>query len=92
MDQFNLDRCKSDSAQLLLAFSERSALGTFSSLLPPGLAAWLRSAGFFSGAVCFLRMTLAGSAFLDFQIGFKKVQKRVNPIDIVKSFQTRICY
>ena len=61
-----------DSAQLLLAFSEQSALGTFSSLLPPGLAALLRSAGFFSGAVFFARMTLARSAFHGFQIGFKR--------------------
>ena len=59
-------------AQLSLAFSEQSALGTFSSLLPPGLAALLRSAGFFSGAVCFVRMTLARSAFLGFQIGFQR--------------------
>ena len=61
-----------DSAQLLLAFSEQSALGTFSSLLPPGLAALLRSAGFFSGAVCFFRMTLARSALIGFEIGFKR--------------------
>ena len=34
---------------------------TFFSLLPPGLAALLRSAGFFSGAVFFAGMTLARS-------------------------------
>ena len=77
-----------DFAQLLFAVSEQSALGTFSSLLPPGLAALLRSAGFFSGAVFFARMALARSALHGFQIGFKKVQKHVNLVDLVKSFQT----
>jgi len=56
----------------LLALSEQSALCTFFSLLPPGLAALLRSAGFFSGAVFFARMTLARSVFQGFQIGFKR--------------------
>ena len=62
----------SKGAKVLLAFSEQNALGTFSSLVLPGLAALLRSAGFFSGAVCFVRMTLARSAFLGFQIGFQR--------------------
>jgi len=56
----------------LLALSEQSALCTFFSLLPPGLAALLRSAGFFSEAVFFARMTLARSAFQGFQIGLKR--------------------
>jgi len=56
----------------LLALSEQSALCTFFSLFPPGLAALLRSAGFFSGAVFFARMTLARSVFQGFQIGFKR--------------------
>ena len=60
-----------ESAQFLLALSEQSALCTFFSLLPPGLAALLRSAGFFSGAVFFARMTLARSVFHGFAIGFK---------------------
>ena len=61
-----------ESAQFLLALAEQSALGTFSSLLPPDLAALLRSAVFFFGAVFFARMTLARSAFHGFQIGFKR--------------------
>ena len=36
---------------------------------PLGLAASLRPDGFVSGAVCFVRRTLARSAFLGFQIG-----------------------
>ena len=40
-----------ESAQFLLALSEENASCTFVSLLPPGLAALLRSAGFLSGAV-----------------------------------------
>ena len=67
-----------------------------------GIAALLRSDGFFSGAVCFLRRTLAQSAFHGFSIGFQrykkvcywipKVQKRVNLVDLVKSFQTSIYF
>ena len=40
------------SAQFLLALAEQGALGTFSSLLPPDLATWLRSA-FSSPGLCF---------------------------------------
>ena len=50
------------SAQFLLALSEQSeqsALGTFSSLLPPDLATLLRSAVFFTGALFFARMALS---------------------------------
>ena len=56
----------------------------------PGLAALLRSDGFFSGAVCFVRRTHARSAFHGFSIGFKRSKKRVNLVDLVKSFQTSI--
>ena len=48
---------------------QKSAVCTFFSLFPAGLAALLRSAGFFSGVVLFARMTLA---FHGFQIGLKK--------------------
>ena len=41
-------------------------------LLPTGLAALLRSAGFFSGVVFFARMTLARSAFHGFQVGVRR--------------------
>ena len=58
-------------AQLLFAVSEQSALGTFSSLLPPGLAALLRSAGFFSGVVFVTRLTRATSAFHGFLLDSK---------------------
>ena len=60
------------SAQFLLALAEQSAVCTFFSLFPAGLAALLRSAGFFYGVVFFARMTLARSAFHSFQIGFKR--------------------
>ena len=59
----------SESAQFLLALSEQSeqrALYTFSSLLPPDLAALLRSAFFFTGALFFARMALSRSAFHGF--------------------------
>ena len=55
-----------DSVQPLLALSEQRALCTFFPLL---LAASLRPDGFVSGAVSFVRRTLARSAFLGFQIG-----------------------
>ena len=63
-----------EPAQFLLALSEQSALCTFFSLLPPGLAALLRSAGFFPGDTFFARMTPARSAFRSFQIGFKSAE------------------
>ena len=66
---------KFTSAQFLLALSEQSALCTFFSLLPPGLTALLRSAGFCSRAVFFAQMTLARSAFHGFQIGFKRCKE-----------------
>ena len=56
-----------------------------------GLAALLRSDGFFSGAVCLVRRTLARSAFHGFSIGFKRC-KSVNLVDLVKSFPTSILY
>ena len=43
--------------------------------IPLGLAASLRPDGFVSGAVRFVRRTLARSVFLGFPIGLKKVQK-----------------
>ena len=49
---------------------ESSALCTFSFLLPPGLAALLRSAFFFTGVLFFARMTLSRSSFHGFPIGF----------------------
>ena len=69
--------------QLLLVLAEQSALGTFSSLLPPGLAALLRSAGFFSGAVCFVRMTLARSTFHGFSDWIHKLQNQIIYISIL---------
>ena len=66
-----------DIAQFLFAVSEQSALGTFSSLLPPGLAALPRSAGFFSEAVFFTRMTLARCAFHGFPIGFRRCKRAI---------------
>ena len=50
----------------------------------PGLAALLRSAGFFSEVVFFAQMTLARSASDRIQ----KVQTSVNLIDLVKSILT----
>ena len=43
--------------------------------ISPGLVALLRSDGFFSGAVSFVRRTLARSTFHGFSIGFKRCQK-----------------
>ena len=60
---------------------------------PLGLAASLRSDGFVSGAVSFIRRTLARSAFLGFQIWILKVHNCVfcvNLVDLVKGFQTSI--
>ena len=53
---------------------------------PLGLAASLRPDGFVSGAVRFVRRTFADWS--------PKVQKRVNLVDLAKSFQTSvgICY
>ena len=65
--------------------SEQSSLCTFFSLLPPGLAALLRSACFFSGAVFFARLTLARSAFHGFQIGFQLYEANLYRIQIVRS-------
>ena len=48
----------------------------------------MRSDGFFSGAVGFVRRTLARSAFHGFSFGF--LQKCVNLVDLVESFQTSI--
>ena len=63
-------------------------------LLPQ--ASLLRSDSFFSGAVCFVRRTLARSAFHRFSIGFQWCkgvfsQRRisVNLVDLVKSFKKR---
>ena len=59
-----------DSVQPLLALSEQRALGTFFSLfLSASLLRCVRPDGFVSGAVCFVRRTLARSVFLGFQIG-----------------------
>ena len=87
-----------DSAQSLLALSEQSALCTFFSILPPGLAALLRSAGFFSGAAFFIRLMRATKRFSWFSDCITKVQKcvkthkciSVNLVDLrlVKIFQT----
>ena len=66
-----------ESAQFLLALAEQSALGTFSSLLPPDLAALLRSAFFFTGALFFARPALSRSAFHGFYMGFQAVQRSV---------------
>ena len=63
---------KGASMRSLLALSEQSAVCTFFSLLPSGLAALVQSAGFFSGVVFFARMTLARSASHGFQIRFKR--------------------
>ena len=52
---------------------------------PPGLAALLRSDGFFSGAVCFVRRTLARSVLLGFQIGIPMC-KSVFYKDLVKTY------
>ena len=54
--------------------SKQRALCTFSSLLPPDLAALLRSAVLFTEALFFARVALSRSAFHGFSIGFKAVQ------------------
>ena len=61
---------------------------------PLGLAASLRPDGFVSGAVSFVRRTLARSVFLGFQIGVPRCKRRisVNRVDLVKSFQTSIYF
>ena len=69
-----------ESAQSRLALLEQRA--RVHPIFPssPGLAALLRSDGFFSGAVCFVRRTLARSAFHSFSIGSqrcKSVQRRM---------------
>ena len=65
----------------LQKFARKKITKIFGEILPnyccywsgaKGLAALLRSAGFFSGAVFFARMTLARSAFHGFQIGVNK--------------------
>ena len=61
-----------ESAQSLLALLEQRARVHLLFSTSPGLAALLRSDGFFSGAVCFVRRTLARSAFHGFSIGFKR--------------------
>ena len=38
--------------------------------------------GFVSGAVCFVRRTLARSVFLGFQIGIQRCKKCVNLVDL----------
>ena len=61
-----------EAAQSLLALLEQRARVHLLSFTSPGLAALLRSDGFFSGAVCFVRRTLARSAFRGCSIGFKR--------------------
>ena len=57
------------------------------SLIPPSLAALMRSACFFAVALLVAGMTLSRSAFHGFQIGFK-LCKGVYCVDLGESFQT----
>ena len=74
--------------------AEQSAVCTFFSLLPVDLSALLWSVGFFSGEtnreqLCFSPGSrLPEALFMVSRLESKKVQKRVNLVDLVKNFQT----
>ena len=65
-----------ESAQPLFALSEQRARVHLLFATPLGLAASLRPDGFVSGAVSFVRRTLARSVFLGFQIGVPRCRPR----------------
>ena len=94
----------SESAQSLLALLEQCARVHLLFSTSPGLAALLRSDGFFSGAVClpealFMVFLLDSKDFLlvyifiisfSTSVLFSKRRISVNLVDLVKSFQTSV--
>ena len=74
------------------SLAEQSAVCTFFSLLPVDLSALLWSVGFFSGEtnreqLCFSPGSRLPEALFFSRLESKKLQKRVNLVDLVKSFK-----